>query len=441
MILTLLLVFGASLGASCHPEASGLADASLPPSVLFVSMDDVGTDQLTSYEPNALPCTPTLDALAASGVRFTRAYAQPVCSSTRASWITGRMAHRTGTMTAITRQIPRTAAGLSLSEYGIAEHLRSFGWDTWAVGKWHLNGDRQVDAHPNALGFTHYRGDLGGAPGLRTGFANYFDWDRTVDGLTTRDLRYITTVMTEDALALMDGAAQPWFGYVSFNDAHTPWHDPPYCGPADCLCGNGAVDDDAYPNLVESLDAHLKVIIDEAMRQTNGNLIILVVGDNGTPRDIPANKPCPREGKGLMYEGGVNVPLLLYMPGQDPDVCDDLVAPMDLYAIFCDLLGVPIPPEAEDAMSLGTRTHMLLEFNFINGLPWVKSGYRRTLIEHDWKLIRRDPDAVTAEFPAEQLFHLASDPCEMVDLYPPMTSAEVQAYSRLTDELEILGGE
>jgi arylsulfatase A-like enzyme len=131
--------------------------------VLLVIADDLGTDKLASYSPageQPLPATPTLDALAASGVSFDNAWACPVCSPTRATILTGRYPFRHGVKFAL----PGSQA-LALEEITIPEVLDlaqiQGGPDvaSGAIGKWHLQGTAVggVD-HPNLQGFDHYEG-------------------------------------------------------------------------------------------------------------------------------------------------------------------------------------------------------------------------------------------------------------------------------------------
>lgn len=446
MILTLVAGVLAGFSTSTPRPEPGVLSSS--PSVLLVTIDDLGTDQVRSYDPGADACTPVLDSLAVAGVRFTRAYANPVCSPTRAALLTGRYGMRTGIGLPINQNVPRWASGLALSELTLAKHLRANGYRTWAAGKWHLDGIEHGADHPNQMGFDSYRGDLAGAPGLRTSrTADYFDWDRTVDGHTFDDTRYCTTVTLLDAVQMMAEATGPWFGYVSWNAVHSPYHAPPSqaCPPNSCGCQSAPRGKYAYPAMVESVDAHLGVLVDAAMSDTAGDVIVIVLGDNGTPRPIPSNKPCPRSGKGLLYEGGINVPFFVAGNGLPSGVVSDaLVGVTDVFATVCELVGVGIPTEAQDSLSFrpalfeapGVRDYVYAESFGRNGLPLQLTEYRRVVVERDWKLIRRDPNPV---LPTEELFDLAGDPCEQKNLMEePLVGSARQAYERLNDRLYLL---
>ena len=149
--------------------ASGAALAGQ--NVLLVIADDYGADAMGLYSSAETAPTPTLDALAATGVRFTNCWANPVCSPTRASILTGRHAFRTG--------VGAPGHVIGLNEFTVAQALGDAGYGTACIGKWHLSDDTNGGAdNPNLMGFDHYSGNTGGALG------NYYRWDKTVNGVT-----------------------------------------------------------------------------------------------------------------------------------------------------------------------------------------------------------------------------------------------------------------
>ena len=125
------------------------------PNVLLVVADDLGADSLNLFLGTSGPPTPTLDALANAGVRFTNCWGSPTCSPARAQLLTGRYGFRTGV--GIVGSVP------SLSEGTVAQAFKAAGYATGCLGKWHLadstNGNRD---NPNLMGFDHYAGNLGG---------------------------------------------------------------------------------------------------------------------------------------------------------------------------------------------------------------------------------------------------------------------------------------
>jgi arylsulfatase A-like enzyme len=139
-----------------------------PPNILFVILDDVGIDQLTIFNPNSpTPAqTPTLDAIAAAGVKFTQHYAMPECSPSRAAFFTGRFPLRTG-VTAALFEADLPASQVSHYEVAIPKVLSKAGYTSALIGKYHLGGPENNpdgDRAPAALGWDYFNGALRGVP-------------------------------------------------------------------------------------------------------------------------------------------------------------------------------------------------------------------------------------------------------------------------------------
>src|SRR5687768_12905270 len=127
------------------------------PNILLIVGDDMGYADVGFHGCKDIP-TPHLDALAASGVRFTNGYVSgPYCSPTRAGLLTGRYQQRFGHEF----NAGGGDTGLPVSEKTTADRLRAAGYATGAVGKWHLGAALQF--HPQKRGFEEFFGFLGGA--------------------------------------------------------------------------------------------------------------------------------------------------------------------------------------------------------------------------------------------------------------------------------------
>ncbi|MBX3732462.1 MAG: sulfatase-like hydrolase/transferase [Verrucomicrobiae bacterium] len=138
------------------------------PNILFIMLDDVGIDQLRSFNPLAPnpPSTPNLDTIAAAGVKFTRCYSMPECSPGRACFFTGRYPLRTG-VTAAILNLDLTGAQVSRFEVTTPRILATAGYRNAMIGKFHLAGpDNNPDGFgtPHALGWDYFNGTLYGAP-------------------------------------------------------------------------------------------------------------------------------------------------------------------------------------------------------------------------------------------------------------------------------------
>ena len=151
IFVSLLVVLAALVGSAAEPARR--------PNILFIVADDLGYGELGCYGGRAIP-TPNLDQLAAEGVRFTQGYVTAsFCAPSRAALLTGRYQARYGyeaNVTGAANADPKN--GLSLAERTLADHLRSVGYATGLVGKWHLGGTAPF--HPQRRGFDSFFGFL-----------------------------------------------------------------------------------------------------------------------------------------------------------------------------------------------------------------------------------------------------------------------------------------
>ncbi len=312
--------------------------------VLVVLVDDVGVDKVSAYgAPDASP-TPTLDRLAEQGVRFDRAYAAPVCSPTRAILLSGRHARRTGV-----GWIADTASrdyALPYETLTIPEAL----WDARsadpytdaAVGKWHLAGPQHPDVldHPNASGFAWFSG-LVGNPRYAEGWG-YDKWEQNVNGTLGVREGYLTSATIDDAIDQVEALPEPWFLYVALNAPHTPWTDPPpelIGGPL----AEDATDVERYDAVLRAMDTELRRLV-EALGEARDRTTIIVMGDNGTPSHAVGEPRDPERQKHSLFEGGVNVPLIVTGPhvAEPGSTSEALVHVADVFPTVAHIAGVPL---------------------------------------------------------------------------------------------------
>ncbi len=343
----LLVALCASLGAAATEQRPRR-------NVLLVVADDLGVDVLRSYgEGSDFPATPTIDRLAAQGVLFRNVWADPKCSPTRATILTGRYGFRTGVtwissgggfevLSPHERTLPKIFAG---ADPPVASAL---------FGKWHLgnctNGGRRG---PNVAGFDVFAGSFAN---LVNRDQSFFSWHKTVDGVERRVERYATSDTVDDAIAWIAGQSRPWFVQLSFNAPHKPWQVPPHSllspqriatlpksadGTA-LAAGSACAAADArlcYDAMVEAMDAELGRLLGAIPAATLRNTAILFVADNGTPRGLSRPPFDAANAKGSLHEGGVNVPLIVSGSGViDPGrQSDALINTTDLFATILEL--------------------------------------------------------------------------------------------------------
>ena len=473
------------------PAALAAPPSALPArNVLLIIADDLGVDKVGVYAADnpayaldaadTLPETPTIDGLAAAGVRFTNAWSNPTCSPTRAAIFTGRHGFRTG--------VGEASGGtdrpvLALEEVTFAETLSDDGrrggdgrrasYTAALFGKWHLGtaGDRPSEFTDDVVreqGFATYRGAMANTQ------SSFYEFDKVVDGswLESPVTTYITQDTVDDTLAWIHEQPEPWVATVALQaphsvSAHHPYEPPPFsCLPED-------VDPDAddiylYKALVECLDAELAVLLAGIDPATLDRTTVLFVGDNGTAGDVIDDAFPVRGSKGGVYEGGVNVPFIIadghHLGGGSSarrvDVRGQVVDPgrteetpvhvVDLFATMTSIAGVrategvdsvslvpllegarPLDREIIYTESFGVR---VTEGDSVpRGNLALRSRRFKLIVAATWPA---DPCVDAFTYDRFSLYDLALDPNEAVDLLDgSLTDAQQDNYDRLYAEL------
>jgi arylsulfatase A-like enzyme len=309
--------------------------------VILVIGDDMGVETIRAYGEGDNPAhTPTLDALIENGLLFQNAWAYPLCTPFRASVLTGRHGFRTGVGTVV----GGTAAELPYEELIIPEVLDAnpdLGVAHAAIGKWHLSTLRGNNANtaPNRHGFSHYAGSLG-VP------ADYYAWERVVDGQAATSNDYVTSVQVDDALDWVSAQDGPFFLYLAFSAPHAPFHRPPDGMYSQTLPpGVFQRGMDATPYFlaaIEALDHELGRLLDSMDPAQRARTNVIFMGDNGSPGQA-VQAPFERlRSKSTLYQGGIWTPLLVSGPAvSEPGRVEDApVSSVDLFATVLELLGV-----------------------------------------------------------------------------------------------------
>ncbi|MEM6572195.1 MAG: sulfatase-like hydrolase/transferase [Planctomycetota bacterium] len=433
LLLTAVLAQGGAVATL--PLQPDVAPRGAPPNIVLVVADDFGVDLMPSYgEGDDLPCTPVLDDLTASGMLFRNAWASPQCSPARAQLLTGRYGFRTGIGTP-------GGARLDLSERTVPEML--VGYSSTAVGTWHLGATGANLTHPNDSGFERFAGS-------RANLDDYLDWTKLVDGQQFSTATYATTDTTDEAIGAILAMPQPFFLHVAFHAPHGPAHAPdpalcpaPCAGGLDCAgVGGGSANWRKTRAMVGAMDTELGRLLD-VLDAVDPRAYVFFIGDNGTGNGATRPPFVNGHAKGTLYEGGINVPLVVRGPGIPAGTeCAGLVSAVDLFATFAELAGRP--STAEDSVSLvpyfrdpmaSLRATVYSESfapNAQASLPFT--NHERAIRDGRFKLIRRTGQQ-------DELFDLAADPWESTDLVPTLTpgSPAALAYQSLTAGLAALG--
>jgi len=291
--------------------------------VLLLILDDWGIDSSELYNTETgtgiqLANMPNLKNLADNGLLFTRGYAQPICSPTRATILTGRQPyqHTVGN--------PQNNSTLPSSELTFPEIMATEAPDYGlaSFGKWHLGSGNTGPLDTG--GWPNFSGTLGG------GVPDYNDWQRvqiengvlTDAGTDIGDLvangtytsPYATSVQVDEAISFINSkGTAPWVVWMGFNAPHSPFQDPPAeLAPTGGYSTTGVTNKDLYIKTLEALDTEIgRLLSNIDLSKTN----IIVVGDNGTPGQV--DQP-PAGGiansKGSLNEGGIHVPFFAHGP-------------------------------------------------------------------------------------------------------------------------------
>lgn len=385
------------------------------PNIILINCDDLGWGDLGVYG-HPRNKTPYLDTMASEGVRLTDFYmASPVCSPSRGAMMTGCYPKRIGFDqfdNGAAVLFPGHSTGLSGDEATIADLLKTQGYATALVGKWHC-GD-QPEFLPTRHGFDSYYGlpysnDMGRQVGHRSTFPPLpLLLDEEVLELQP-DQASVTERYVEQAIRFVrehrDG---PFFLYF----AHMYVHLPLYVQDRFLVESDNGV----YGAAVAAIDWSVGVLMNELKRLgIDDETLVVFTSDNGSRDDFGDSNGVLRGQKGWTWEGGQRVPCIARWPGMIPagEVCNVPAAAIDLLPTFAGLAGADVPTDrtidGRDMLDLWVRPREAdapreaFYYYWKDALEAVRVG--------DWKLNVRKRDEHM-----ESLFDLRHDPGETNDV-------------------------
>lgn len=329
--LSLLIVLSISGFSSCTAEATR-------PNVLIVLTDDQGWGDLSIHGNGNLE-TPNIDQLAEEGTRFDRFFVCPVCSPTRAEFLTGRYYPRGGV-----KGVTIGQERLDLDEQTIGDVFKEAGYHTGAFGKWH-NGT-QYPYHPNARGFDEYYGFCSGHWG------NY--WDPMLDhnGEIVKGKGFIIDDLTDHAIDFIkQSGSQPFFCYVPYNTPHAPmqvpdrWWDRHKTGEVKQRHRDPQKEKLNHTRaalaMCENIDWNVgRLLKTLEEQQIADSTIVIYFSDNG-PNGFRWNDGMKGR-KGTTDEGGVRSPFFIRWPGEIKAgrVIPQIAGGIDLLPTLTELAGI-----------------------------------------------------------------------------------------------------
>jgi arylsulfatase A len=444
-VLVMLLILGGSMAVAAER-----------PNIVIILADDLGYGSLNSYGADVSHIhTPNIDRLAVQGRRFTDANTpSSVCSPTRYGLLTGRYDWRTNQKHGVINTTD--PLHIETSRPTIASLLKSTGYRTAAIGKWHLGyGSGKADftkpltPGPLDIGFDYHfavpqnHGDASGVyvrnrevVGLRSDQsvpAGKSPYGRDFMGIDApqRVDKNVMEELTTDAIRWLQESKrdEPFFLYFAPVAIHFPYT------PSDKTSGTSGTG--LYGDWIHELDRSIGRILDtlDQLKVTDDTLVIFT-SDNGgvlmTEGERPEAKAhragfrCNSEWRGRkhsIYEGGFRVPFLVRWPGyvQPGSVSDETINLVDMYATLASLIDQPVSPNedvAEDSFNvlpaiLGNPNEEQLRSSMIvhspNGNFAIRSG--------PWKYIEGKPSSTLKRPPQQdelhvQLYNLQDDPGE-----------------------------
>ena len=382
------------------------------PNIVVIVADDLGWNDIGTRNPKIV--TPNLVKLAKDGVELQRFYGYPVCSPARAGLMTGVLPRRLG----LVNVIMPGQAGITQATPTLPAKLKSAGYATSLIGKWHLGNQNP----PASVGFDHFYGFLSAE-------LDYFkhtdkrgkpDWQR--DGKQIEESGYTTYLFADEASKQIRNRdkTKPFFIEVAFNAPHID-----LAAPEDLIAKHKS--DGLYGAVVEGLDLGIGRILttldEQGLRE---DTLVIFVSDNGAPRPTGSNAPL-RGYKASVDEGGIRTPAIVRWPKHVPAgvKLEQPIAIIDLFPTIAAATNLPLTAD--------------LKIDGINQWPALAGGKPLprpaflvasmdiALFDGEWKLVETNAGQRT-------LYNLKADISESKDLL----SAQPELAAKLGAQLDTL---
>ena len=319
-----------------------ILSAQTRPNIIYIMADDLGYADLSCYGRKDYQ-TPNLDKLASQGVKFMNAYAAaPVCTPTRAAFMTGRYPARikVGLYEPLADGRSDSLVGLSPEYPSVAGLLKNAGYETYLVGKWHLG--YLPEFSPIQNGFDYFYGFHAGAIDYISHGNDLYENENPVhiDG-------YLTNILADKAIDIISKQhSKPFFLALMFNAPHWPWQGPKDKPYPDTMPWRSGGSPAIYASMMKSLDdgiGRIMKTIDDVKLQKN--TVIIFTSDNGGERF--SDNGIYQEGKMSLREGGIREPAIIrWTDNISPNaVTNQVTTTMDWTATILSLAGAEPDPE------------------------------------------------------------------------------------------------
>jgi arylsulfatase A-like enzyme len=385
------------------------------PNFILIVADDLGYADLSLNGSKQIP-TPNIDKLAHGGVNFTQGYVSaPVCSPSRAGLLTGKHQVTFGYDNNLAVNQPGfdpEYLGLPVAQKTIATRLKSLGYVSGLIGKWHLGYEPQF--HPLKRGFDEIWGYTGGGHDYFTSKPDGKGYQSPIECnyKTPQEITYITDDKGDECVGFIERHKnQPFFLFASFNAPHAPMQ----ATEADLELFKSIKNEKRrrYCARVYRLDVNVgKIMLAVEKEGLAENTLIVFISDNGGPVDSNGSINAPLNGqKGILLEGGIRVPFIMNWQGKLPagETYENPVISLDFAATFFQLAGGKVSDDVKfDGVNLlpfitgknNTKPHESMNWRFT-----ISAAIR----DGNWKLVRL-PDRLP------MLYNLATDISEQNDV-------------------------
>jgi arylsulfatase A-like enzyme len=426
-IKSVLLLFIVLVTFSCSKKtdegeiSTGMSNTGSP-NILFIIADDLGKDAIYGFSEGTIkPNTPNIDIIRNNGISFSNFWANPTCTPTRASIITGKYGYRTG--------VKSVSDELSISEITLQEYISTQTNDEYAlaiVGKWHLSGNNSI-INPETFGIDYYAGLIRGAVN------DYYQWPLSENGTTSQNTEYITEAFTDLSIDWINQQSKPWFMWLAYTAPHTPFHAPPsnMHSQGNLPTYNNGLDPiPYYMAAIEAMDFQIGRLLDEIPEDERNNTIIIFIGDNGTPNQVAQSPYSSSKVKSTLYQGGVNVPM--FISGNSVSrtgIDNNLITSTDLFATIAEIAGSSTN-EINDSKSFKS---LLAQSTNIRDYQYSELADDT---DDEWTISNGTYKLIVNSVGMEELYNLVNDPYENNNfLNGTLSSPEQNAKLELETEL------